>query len=72
MKIGRVRTIWEPNGIVPTSPLRAEIFWKQKENDSDWAGENEVMCGTEDDYGGNSHVKGSLDLLFEHSLVLQS
>lgn len=60
------------NGIVPTSPLRVEIFWKEKENDSDWARANELMCGTEDDYGGNSHVKGSLDLLFERSLVLQS
>jgi hypothetical protein len=31
-----------------------------------------MICGTEDDYAGNSHVKGSLDLSFEHSLVLQS
>lgn len=46
------------NGIVPTSPLHVEIFWKEKENDSDWARANELICGTEDDYAGNSHVKG--------------
>jgi hypothetical protein len=31
-----------------------------------------MICGIKDDYVGNSHVKGSLDLSFEHSLVLQS
>ena len=31
-----------------------------------------MICGTEYDYVGNSHVKGNLDLSFERSLVFQS
>jgi len=31
-----------------------------------------MICGTEDDYVGNIHVKGSLDLSFESYLVLKS
>eukprot|EP01018_Ginkgo_biloba_P022776 Gb_09208 [translate_table: standard] len=65
-------------GIVPASPLQVEIFWKEKENDSDWARANEMLCGTEDDYASLREetpfnaVHRSLDLAFDRSLVLQS
>ncbi|KAH9296524.1 hypothetical protein KI387_040112, partial [Taxus chinensis] len=63
---------FEANGVAAKSPPHVEIFWKEKDDDSDWARADETLCGMEDDYAGNSHMKRNLDLASERSLVLQS
>lgn len=63
---------FEAQGVVPKPLPHVEIFWKEKDDDSEWSRADEILCGIEDDYGGNSHIKGNLDLVSERSSVLQS
>lgn len=69
---GQSKDYMESHGIISTSNPHVEIFWKEKEDDSDWSRADETLCGIEDDYVSNNHMKGNLDLFSERSFVSQS
>lgn len=66
-------------GIVPQFTLTVEIYWKEKDDENDWARASDVLSEIEDENASQSAesaqlspVKGSLEMSFDHVLQLQS
>eukprot|EP00249_Psilotum_nudum_P020513 c27737_g1_i1 orf=439-2274(-) len=65
-------------GIVPKSPVQVEIFWKEKDDDTDWTRAADVLFGEDDcasqgaESSLHSPVKGGLSMSFDRILQLQS
>ncbi|XP_010541833.1 PREDICTED: uncharacterized protein LOC104815215 isoform X2 [Tarenaya hassleriana] len=69
------------DGIVPTSTIQTEIYWKEMDGDSEWARANEAYDSGEDGYDSSRDEmmsvssypeKGNLHRTFGSSLSLQS
>lgn len=77
-------TIEEPQtedywGIVPQSAVQVEIYWKEKNDENDWARASDVLSEIEDETASQSTEsalqspeKGSLVMSFERLIQLQS
>eukprot|EP00250_Pteridium_aquilinum_P010279 c19265_g1_i1 orf=108-1523(-) len=77
-------TIEEPQtkdywGIIPQSAVQVEIYWKEKNDENDWARASDVLSEIEDEDASQSAEsvlhspdKGSLMMSFERGIQLQS
>ncbi|MCO5584642.1 hypothetical protein L7F22_038573 [Adiantum nelumboides] len=63
-------------GIVPQSAVQVEIYWKEKNDENDWARASDVLSEIEDEDASQSTEslldKGSLMTSFERGIQLQS
>ncbi|CAH9083777.1 unnamed protein product [Cuscuta epithymum] len=72
----------ETDGIVPTTPIMLDVYWKEMDGDSDWAKVNEPFDGIEDDCESSrdevssissyNTMKENIHTTFGSSLSLQS
>lgn len=70
------------NGIVPSTPILLDVYWKDMDAESEWARANETFDGVEEDYESQrddvssvssyNPARGSLQKAFGSSLSLQS
>ncbi|KAI3691273.1 hypothetical protein L2E82_49550 [Cichorium intybus] len=70
------------NGIVPTTPIVLDVYWKDMDAESEWARANEVFDGVEEGYESQrddissvssyNPTRGSLQKAFGSSFSLQS
>ncbi|XP_042508005.1 uncharacterized protein LOC122084054 [Macadamia integrifolia] len=70
------------NGILPAMTIQTDIYWKEKDGDSEWARANETFDGVEEGYESSrdeissvssyNPAKGNLEQAFGSSLSLQS
>ncbi|KAF6168381.1 hypothetical protein GIB67_018221 [Kingdonia uniflora] len=70
------------DGIFPPSSIQMDIYWKEKEADSDWVRANETSDGPEEGYESSKDevssvssynpTKGNIETAFGSSLSLQS
>ncbi|XP_077254174.1 immunoglobulin [Tasmannia lanceolata] len=69
------------DGTLPATTIQMDIYWKEKETDSEWARANEIPDGVEEGYESSrdeissvssyNPTKGNIDLAFRNSLSLQ-
>lgn len=66
-------------GIVPQAAVQVEIYWKEKNDENDWARASDVLSEIEDEVASQSSEslfqsseKGSLMMSFERGIQLQS
>ncbi|XP_058070686.1 uncharacterized protein LOC131219487 isoform X2 [Magnolia sinica] len=70
------------NGILPVATVQMDIYWKEKDGDSEWARANEISDAVEEGYESSrdeissvssyNPTKGNIDMAFRNSLSLQS
>ncbi|RWR72927.1 Reduced growth phenotype protein 1 [Cinnamomum micranthum f. kanehirae] len=69
-------------GILPATTIQMDIYWKEKDADSEWARASEIPDGLEEGYESSrdeissvssyNPARGNIDLTFQNSLSLQS
>eukprot|EP00262_Sarcandra_glabra_P019402 TRINITY_DN7301_c0_g1_i1.p1 TRINITY_DN7301_c0_g1~~TRINITY_DN7301_c0_g1_i1.p1 ORF type:complete len:557 (+),score=100.89 TRINITY_DN7301_c0_g1_i1:71-1741(+) len=70
------------DGFLRAATIQMEIYWKEKDADSEWARANEISDGVEEGYDSSrdeilsvssyNPTRGNIDLAFGNSLSLQS